>query len=41
LKDDELARENFAFANRERFILREDRLFLKQVSTPHASGIAR
>lgn len=31
-------RENYAFARRERFILKEDRLFLKLVSTPHASG---
>ncbi|MDS1137072.1 NIPSNAP family protein [Nitratireductor indicus] len=31
-------RENYAFAKRERFILKEDRLFLKLVSTPPASG---
>lgn len=33
-------RENYAFAKRERFILKEDRLFLKLVSTPPASGNA-
>lgn len=31
LADDPLGRENFAFAQRERFILREDRTFLKRV----------
>lgn len=37
LKDDPLGRENYAFSQRERFIRREDRLFLRNVSTPHAS----
>lgn len=36
LKEDPLGRENFAFSQRERFIRREDRLFLRNVSTPHA-----
>lgn len=36
LRDDALARENFAFSQRERFIWREDRLFLKLASAPHA-----
>ena len=36
LRDDPVARENFAFAKRERFIRSEDRLFLKLVSAPHA-----
>ena len=36
LKDDVQARENFAFAQREQFIRTEDRLFLRQVSAPHA-----
>jgi hypothetical protein len=36
LRDDPLARDNFAFAQKERFIRREDRLFLKLVSAPHA-----
>lgn len=30
LRVDPLGRENFAFARKERFILREDRLFLRQ-----------
>ena len=37
LRDDPAARENFAFAQRERFIRSEDRLFLKPVSAPHAA----
>lgn len=36
LGDDPLGRENYAFARRERFIRREDRLFLKLASGPHA-----
>lgn len=36
LKRDPLGRENYAFNQRERFILREDRLFLRNVSAPHA-----
>ena len=36
LKEDTLGRENFDFARREGFIRREDRLFLKLVSAPHA-----
>jgi len=36
LKDDPLGRENFAFSQREQFIRREDRLFLRNVSVPHA-----
>jgi len=36
LKDDPLGRENYAFSQRERFIRREDRLFLRNVSAPHA-----
>jgi hypothetical protein len=31
-----VGREAFAFAQKERFIRREDRLFLKLASTPHA-----
>ncbi|UDL95069.1 NIPSNAP family protein [Lichenihabitans sp. PAMC28606] len=37
LKDDQLGRDNYEFAKRERFILREDRLFLRLVSAPHAT----
>jgi len=33
--------ENYAFAQRERFILREDRTFLKCVSAPHAALVRR
>ncbi len=36
LRDDPLGRENYAFAKRERFILKEDRLFLRLASLPHA-----
>ena len=36
LKADPLALETFAFAQRERFIRREDRIFLRLASAPHA-----
>ena len=36
LRDDPAARDNFAFAQKEGFIRREDRLFLRLVSAPHA-----
>lgn len=36
LAQDPLGQENYRFASRERFILREDRIFLKNVSLPHA-----
>jgi hypothetical protein len=36
LKDDPLGRENFEFAKSERFILKEERIFLKLASAPHA-----
>ena len=36
LAADPLGRENYGFANKEKFILREDRTFLKLASTPHA-----
>ena len=39
LSEDPLGQENFAFAQAERFILKEDRIFLKQVSAPHAALI--
>lgn len=35
LADDPLGRENYAFAQKERFILKEDRIFLKNLSLPH------
>ena len=36
LLEDPMAHENSAFAKAERFIRREDRLFLRRVSDPHA-----
>jgi len=36
LRTDPLGQENYAFSQRERFIRREDRLFLRNVSAPHA-----
>lgn len=36
LAADPLGRENYAFAQTERFIQREDRLFLRLASAPHA-----
>ena len=39
LTADLLGRENYEFAKRERFITREDRTFLKLVSTPHADTV--
>lgn len=35
LADDPLGRENYAFAQSEKFLLREDRNFLKLASAPH------
>lgn len=37
LAADPLGRENYQFAQRERFILREDRNFLKLASAPHST----
>jgi hypothetical protein len=34
---DPLGRENYEFAKREKFILKEDRIFLKNMSLPHPS----
>ncbi|MFC3711024.1 NIPSNAP family protein [Sphingoaurantiacus capsulatus] len=39
LRDDPLGGENFAFARREQFIRREDRLFLRLASAPHAPQV--
>ncbi len=36
LAADPLGRENYAFAQKEQFIRREDRIFLKLASAPHA-----
>ena len=35
LAADPLGQENYAFAQKERFLIREDRTFLKLVSAPH------
>ena len=37
LAADPLCRENYEFARDERFLLREDRTWLKLVSTPHGA----
>lgn len=37
LAADPIGKENYAFAVRERFILKEDRIFLKLASAPHAA----
>ena len=37
LQDDPESRANHEFAKRERFILREDRIFLRHVSGPHGA----
>jgi hypothetical protein len=36
LRDDAQGRENYAFAKREQFIRREERIFLRAASAPHA-----
>ena len=40
LKTDPLGRENYDFARKEKFIHREDRLFLKLASAPHSDPAA-
>ena len=39
LKDDPIGRENYAFAQRERFIRREERIFVRLASAPHAAVV--
>ena len=39
LAADPVGRDNYEFAKRERFIQREDRLFLQLVSSPHAKVV--
>jgi len=41
LTADPLGRENYAFAQAERFLLSEDRTFVKLVSAPHGDGSHR
>lgn len=38
LAEDPLGRENYAFAQREKFLVREDRTWLKRVSEPHGDS---
>ena len=38
LAADTLGRQNYDFAQSEKFLLREDRTFLRCVSTPHGKG---
>lgn len=40
LANDPLGRQNYAFAQNEKFLLREDRTFLKLASCPHRDGLA-
>jgi len=35
LKDHALGKSNYEFAQREKFLIREDRIFLRRVSDPH------
>lgn len=35
LRNDPLGKENYEFAQREKFILKEDRTFVERVSLPH------
>jgi NIPSNAP len=37
LKNDPMGQANFEFARKERFIRREDRIFLRLASNPHAA----
>jgi hypothetical protein len=39
LAADPIGQENYAFAQEERFLLREDRLFLKLASAPHVPKV--
>lgn len=39
LAADPLGTENYQFAKRERFILKEDRIFLKNMSLPHVPKV--
>lgn len=39
LRDDPLGRENYEFSKRERFIHKEDRIFLRLASAPHGPPV--
>lgn len=38
LREHPLGKSNYEFARREKFILKEDRIFLRLASAPHARG---
>ena len=40
LAEDALGRANYEFAQREKFLLREDRTFLRLVSSPHGPEVS-
>ncbi len=40
LANDPLGRENYAFAQKEKFLLKEDRVFLKLASAPHSQKVS-
>ena len=40
LAADPLRKQNYEFAKREQFIVREDRIFLKNISLPHAKSLS-
>ena len=40
LSQDQIGQENYEFAQREKFLLREDRTFLKRVSIPHSKLVS-
>ena len=39
LREDSLAKENFVFSQAKRFILKEDRIFLREVSRPRVTPV--
>lgn len=39
LNEHPLGRENYAFARKEQFLRREDRIFLRLASSPHAARV--
>ena len=41
LAADPLGRENYELAQREKFLLREDRTFLKRASAPHSALVSK
>src|SRR5919109_552138 len=41
LREDPLGKENYEFAQGEKFLLREERIFLRLASAPHAALVKR